>query len=232
MILSANQPYFFPYIGYWQLIHASDVFVVADDYRYIKNGWINRNRILINGEPAYFNLEVCHPSQNRLITELTVSRREADRKMRQLQCAYGKAPCFRQTMELVQEVYASPLDNLADFLTDSIQTVCDYLDIHTKILRTSDLEGNCTKKREHRIYDMCSRLGADTYYNACGGQKLYAYDAFREHALDLAFLKSDPIRFRQFGGEFVPNLSIIDVLMFNSVDEVQDMLNRFSLIRD
>lgn len=232
MILSANQPYFFPYIGYWQLIRASDVFVVADDYNYIKNGWINRNRILINGQPSYFKLDVHHASQNRLISEHLLTRREQEQRLRQLQCAYGKAPFFRQTMELVRQVYDSPSDNLADFLTDSIRTVCGFLDIQTEILRTSDLENNCMKKREYRIYDMCSRLGADTYYNAIGGRKLYDYDAFREHGLDLAFLKSAPICYRQFGGDFVPNLSILDVLMFNPVDEVQDMLIQFSLIKD
>lgn len=232
MILAGNQPYFLPYIGYWQLISAADVFKISDDYNYISKGWVNRNRILNGGKPSYFNIEVDHASSNKLITELYLAEVPVEKKKKQISFAYGRAPHYQEGMELLDEIFACKDKNLADFLTASIKTVCRYLDIKTAIIRTSDYPHNSDFRREYRIFDLCQRIGADTYYNAVGGQKLYTFEQFKEHGVKLGFLKSGDIRYEQFGQEFVPNLSILDVIMFNDRETIQNMLQNYSIITE
>ena len=121
---------------------------------------------------------------------------------------------------------------LADsLLLASIRLICSYLGIKTEILLFSELDCDKALIRQFRIYDVCKYLGGNEYINAIGGTELYDFDEFRDNGIELAFLKSDDIAYPQFGGEFVPNLSIIDVMMFNSVPEIQDMLNKYTLIR-
>ena len=113
----------------------------------------------------------------------------------------------------------------------SNRLVCNYLGIKTEILLSSALNTDKSLKKQYSIFDECRILGGDEYINAIGGTELYDFEEFRENGIELAFLKTDEIVYPQFGGEFVPNLSIIDVLMFNSVPEIQDMLNRYTLVR-
>lgn len=232
MILAANQPYFFPYIAYWQLIKQADVFVVADNFNYIKNGWINRNRILINGEPAYFRLGIKNPSQNRYISQHSLQGTDFEKLRRDLQYAYGKAPYFTETMQVVEKVFACEERNLADFLVHSIRVVCSYLGIDTPILRTSQMEGNDSFKREERIFDMCRRLNADVYVNPIGGVELYSFAQFRQEGITLAFLKTKPVEYQQFGKKFVPNLSILDLMMFHSQQELQQLMEECSIWKE
>lgn len=232
MILAGNQPYFLPYIGYFQLINAADVFKISDDYNYISKGWVNRNRILINGKPEYFNLEVDHASSNKLITELKISEIPVDKKMKQLMFTYGKAPFYKEAMQVMEEIYSCPDRNLADFLTNSLKVICRYLDIQTQIIRTSDFEHNNDFKKQYRIFDLCHRIGADTYYNAIGGMELYTFEEFRQQGIQLGFLKTGDIRYQQFKNEFVPYLSILDVMMFNSSEQIQSMLQNYKIIKE
>lgn len=230
MILAGNQPYFLPYIGYWQLINAADVFKVSDDYLYINKGWVNRNRILINGQSSYFHLEVRHASSNRKINELEIVEIPVEKKLKQVEMAYSRAPFFSAGMALMETIYAYPERNLAGFLFHSMTVIRDYLGIQTPFVKTSDFPHNDDYKREYRIFDLCERLGADTYINAIGGQALYSYEDFRNHGIRLAFLKTGDIRYRQFKNEFVPNLSILDVIMFNSVEDIRKMLTCYTLL--
>lgn len=230
MILGLNQPYFIPYIGYWQLISSVDVFVIADDYNYIMRGWVNRNRILIGGETSFFNVELCDASQNKKINEIEIADIPLEKKYRTLRCAYGKAPHFDDGMALMERIYSFEGKNLADFLANSMREVCSFLGITTKLVRSSDFAGNSEYKREYRIYDIAKRLGADSYYNAIGGQELYSYDEFKARGIKLAFIKTGDVRYKQFKNEFIPSLSILDVIMFCSVDEIKEMLGQYTLL--
>lgn len=232
MIFAGNQPYFLPYIGYWQLINAVDVFEIMDDYHYINRGWINRNRILINGKPSYYHIEIQKASQNKKINELSMVDYSIDKKMNQLKVVYGKAPFYKEGETLMEQIYSCSDRNVAGFLAESIQSVCNYLGIDTKLVKSSDFAGNDQYKCEYRIYDICQRIGADTYINAIGGQELYSYEEFRKRGLQLGFLKSGDIRYEQFGQEFVPNLSILDVIMFNDRETIQNMLQNYSIITE
>lgn len=230
MILAGNQPYFLPYLGYWQLMDAADVFAIGDDYNYISKGWVNRNRILINGEPSWLNVIVEKASSFKKINELNLAPIPVDKELKKITLAYKKAPNFQDGIALMEEIYACPERNLAEFLIASMDTVRRYLKIDTQLVRTSDLENNSVFHREFRIYDLCRFYGANTYYNAVGGQKLYNYEEFQEHQIDLKFLQSGEIVYKQYNNEFVPNLSILDVIMFNERDKVIEMLKNYSIV--
>jgi len=231
MIMAGSQPYFMPYLGYWQMINAVDIFAIGDDYNYIKGGWINRNRILQNKKVEFLTIEVAKASSNKYINELCLSDAyQVEKKIHQLEVAYQKAPYFRDGMDLMCRVLKYEEKNLADFLENAIRSVCDYLDIKTSIIRSSSVRGNHELKREYRIFDQCRYLGVDTYINAIGGRELYDYGQFREQGIKLGFIQMGDIQYQQFEQEFIPNLSIIDVIMFNSKEETQNMLNQYTIL--
>lgn len=230
MILSSNQPYFLPYIGYWQLIAASDLFLIGDDYNFMRHGWIHRNRSLNLGNPTYFGITLKHASSFSVINEMEIMSLQRDKLMRRMQNEYTHAPFREQGMELLERVLDTPERNLSAFLTRSIRIVCDTLEIHTPIGHTSEFANRDTLKREYRIYDYCHRTGADTYLNPIGGMDLYHADDFRAQGLELRFLKSGLPRYKQFGDDFFPSLSILDMLMFNSREDVIRMLGDYALI--
>lgn len=230
MILACNQPYFIPYIGYWQLINCADVFVIGDDYAYINRGWVNRNRILNQNEPMYFGLPLVKASQNKYINEITLADMNFDKLLKTISYNYCKSPNFHEGFDLLKRIFECKNSNLAYFLGNSMEVVCDYLNIKTRLCYSSSFPENNLLKREFRIYDFCAKTGADTYINSIGGTALYDFDEFRKRNLTLKFIKSNEVTYKQFNNEFVPWLSILDVIMFNSRDEVIRMLNEYKLI--
>jgi hypothetical protein len=230
MILAGNQPYFLPYLAWWQLIKASDLFLISDDYNYIKSGWICRNRILVEGEPLFFRVEIKKRNSYRLIKDMELMPINIGKKLKTLEFAYRKAPYFDNGFSLAERVLRCPETNLADFLENSIREVCSFLRITTPMKRSSELVGNSRFKREERIYDACRRTGADTYINAIGGMALYDKDKFAEQGLTLRFLKSGLPEYKQFKSPFVQKLSILDAIMFNSPEKLQEMLDDYILI--
>ena len=233
MKIGIMQPYFFPYIGYFQLLNMVDKYLVYDDGLYAKNKWAYRNRILINGAPGYFRVKLLKVSHDQRFNEIRISNEFAEKKkqIRTLECSYAKAPHFSEVMPLLEQFLLADYDNLSEYNVASNRLVCNYLSIKTEILLSSELNTDKTLKKQYSIFEECRVLGGNEYINAIGGMELYDFEEFRENGIELAFLKSDDIIYRQFGKEFVPNLSIIDVMMFNTVPEIQDMLNRYTLIR-
>lgn len=233
MKIGMMQPFFFPYIGYFQLLNMVDKYVVYDTGKFSNNKWGFRNRILINGSPGFFRVKTLKASQNKQFNEIKVSD-DIESKIRMihaLECSYGKAPHFSEVMPMMEKFMLADYDNLFEYNVTSIRMICNYLGIKTEILIFSELDHGRDLKRQYRIFDVCRTLGGDEYINAIGGMELYDFKEFRENGIELAFLKTDEIAYPQFGGEFVPDLSIIDVMMFNSVPEIQDMLSRYTLIR-
>ena len=227
------QPYFFPYIGYFQLLNMVDRYVVFDNACFANNKWGFRNRILINGAPGFFRIKTLKTSQFKQFNEIEVAGgiEEKESNIRSLECAYGKAPHFSEVMSVLAPFLTADYDNLSEYNVASNKLICDYLGIKTEILLYSELGCDENLKKQYRIFDVCRVLGGDEYINAIGGTELYDFEEFRENGIELAFLKTDDFTYPQFGGEFVPNLSIIDVMMFNSVPEIRDMLNRYTLIK-
>lgn len=230
MIFAGNQPYFLPYLGWWQLLKAADLFFIADDFNFIKSGWIARNRILIDGKPHYYRIEIKRSGSYRLINQLEIMPVNVKEKLKTLEFAYRKAPYFENGFTLAERILTYPESNLSLFLENSIREVCSFLGITTPLERTSDLEGNALYKREERIYDYCHRKGADTYVNAIGGMALYDPEDFARHGITLKFLRSGLPEYPQFKEPFVERLSILDAIMFNSPEALQVMLDDYTLI--
>lgn len=237
MKLGIMQPYFFPYIGYWQLMNAVDEYVIADDVNYIKNGYINRNKILINGEGQYFRIPVRKPSQNRMICEheTSIDEAEIEKMMNTLKSAYAKAPNYEKVAAHVREVLEYGLTeegkNLAAFLENAIKLTAKQLGIDTPIIRKStDVPLDGEYKREHYVVAICKARKATEYYNAIGGTKLYFQNFFRENGLGLKFVQTDEIKYEQFGEEYVPYLSILDIMMFCSDEQIADLLSKYTLV--
>lgn len=234
VIVGIMQPYFFPYIGYWQLMNAVDKYVIYDDVNFIKGGWINRNRILVNGEVKYVNVPMIGASPNKLINEVGVnpSEKEINKTLRQIEAAYKKAPFFDTVYPMIEKILCGGHENLAVLIAESFRVVADYLDIETEFIISSSLEKDNSLRAEEKVIDICKRLGATDYYNAIGGQELYSYEHFKKQGLTLHFVKTDIVEYSQFGGEFEGGLSMIDIMMFNSKEDIKEMLNHYSLIEE
>lgn len=226
------QPYYFPYLGYFQLMAAVDTFVILDDVQFIKGGWIHRNVILLDGQTKPILMPVEHMSQLRLINEhervLDVKQRHA--QLRRIRHAYQHAPYFADVMPMVERIMKDEERNVAAYLGHLLREVRDYIGLDTSILYSSALTNDKTTKCEQLVLSICEHLDADHYINAIGGTDLYDEAMFAEAGVKLDFIKMDPITYRQFDDAFIPNLSIIDVLMFNSKRKVRELLNAYTLI--
>lgn len=225
------QPYFFPYLGYFQLINATDTFVFLDDVNYITGGWINRNKILIQGVEKYITIPCRKASQNKLILEVEHKLNGENREylLRKVQMAYKGAPFFEKIFPIFKEVMYSDLKYISDLALMSIRNVLRYLKIDRTLKVSSKTFDKRKLKADQRILDICKTVNATTYINMEGGKHLYSKPFFRKHGVDLQFLKPVLPHYNQYNHDFVGGLSILDVLMFNSADDVRKMLNEYSL---
>jgi hypothetical protein len=230
MKLAIMQPYWFPYIGYWQLISCADTFVLYDNIQYTKKGWVNRNRFLLNGKDEVFSIALSADASDRDIVERSISP-EFDRKkvLRRLQAAYAKAPCFDAIFPHLQQWIETEEQNLFKYLFRTIEGVCRYLDIETKILISSQVEIGEGLYGAERVLALCHKLECDRYINPIGGIQLYDKAVFANRGVSLNFLRPRTVVYDQFAEDFIPWLSIIDVLMFNPRCRVQSMLKDFDL---
>lgn len=223
------QPYFFPYIGYFQLIRAVDKYVIYDDVNFIKGGWINRNYILHNNQKHLFSMKLDHSSPNKRINEIFI--KDDFKKLSKLfYYSYLKAPYFTDVYPLIEDIFSFNENNLAIYLTNSLLTVSKYLDIDTEFLMSSSLNKDDSLKNQDKVIHICELLGATTYINAIGGQTIYNNSLFSDHNIEIKYLKSSPKTYKQFDNEFVPWLSIIDVMMFNSKNDICEMLIQNELV--
>ncbi|WP_088833322.1 WbqC family protein [Paenibacillus tyrfis] len=230
MKIAIMQPYLFPYIGYFQLIHAVSKFVIYDDVAFITRGWINRNYLLINGEKKLFTLHLNGASSNKAINEVVILGNQ-EKILKAVILAYSKAPYFKEVIPIIEEILLFPESNLSKYLANSITILSRLLGIQTEVLFSSNLSKDNSLKGQDKIISICESLQATEYINAIGGQSLYNENDFRNHNIELRFLKSQPIVYKQFKNAFIPWLSIIDVLMFNSVEETRLLLQKFELIK-
>lgn len=232
MKLAIMQPYFFPYIGYWQLIHAVDRFVIYDDVNYIVRGWVNRNRILNFGESTYITAPLQHASPNKLIcdTSLQHSVFWRDKSVRMVENTYRKAPFFDEWFPIIEKLIRHDANNLSDYLTYQLRTLSTFMGIQTEFILTSRCYRNNNLSGQERVIDIYKREGATAIINPQGGQDLYNRADFAQRGLDLKFLIPRPVEYKQFRATHVPWLSIIDVMMFNSQSQLRMLLNQYELV--
>jgi hypothetical protein len=232
MRIAIMQPYVFPYIGYFQLINVVDKFILFDDVNFINRSWINRNNILVNGEPYLFTIPLHNASQNQLINETEIAEVSGwkNKFFKTLKQAYKKAPYFNEVFALADQILQSQMLYIHELAFLGLTKICGYLGIETEFFESSSLSGSKDLKAQERIIDICLEMKADQYINPIGGTKLYSKDDFASKGISLNFLKVTAYSYPQFSNKFVPDLSIIDVLMFNSVDETRELLNKYRLI--
>lgn len=232
MKIAIMQPYLFPYLGYWQMINAVDIFVLFDDVNFIKRGWINRNNILLNNISYMFTLPLIGATQNKLINQIYVTHddREKQKILRTIENAYKKAPYFSNIFSIIYNIFMYEHHNLKQFLLHHFEEIFSYIGIKTKLMCSSDIAKDNTLKGQDKIIDICKCLNTNHYVNAIGGQELYDKKRFTQEHIMLNFIKMRNIHYRQFKNDFIPNLSIVDVLMFNDQKNIHQLLMEYDLI--
>lgn len=232
MALAVMQPYFFPYIGFFQLVSAVDIFILYDDVNYIKGGWINRNNIILNNKKKLITLNLVASSSNKDINEIYVDNRNS-KMLKTIKQTYSKAPFFETVFPIVEEILASCLstNTISAIAGHSLTKVAEYLNLET-VFEYSSEKYSDTKgmDKADRLIEICKRNSVDTYINAIGGMDLYSKGYFKKKNIDLFFIKNHIQEYKQFNNEFIPYLSIIDVMMFNSIEKINEMLNNYELI--
>ena len=226
MRLAVMQPYFFPYISYFQLMAAVDMFIVYDNIKYTKKGWINRNRMLQNGKDVMFSLPLKGGSDYLDVCERELAADfNRDKLLNQFVGAYRRAPYFAPTFPLVEQIVRYEDANLFRFLHHSIVKTCEHLGITTEIKMSSEIAIDHDLKNQDKVLALCAAVGATTYVNTIGGMELYSRETFQEKGIGLKFIQSKPFEYAQFDNEVVPWLSIIDVLMFNPLDTIETCIS-------
>ena len=227
------QPYFFPYIGYWQLINAVDTFVIYDNIEFSKKGWFHKNNILMNNKRTLFTIPIKKDSDTLNVVDRYLSDnsgKQISKILAQIKNSYRKAPYYNDVFPLVEAVFLNQEKNLFDYIYNSVEMVCDYLEIDTQIVKSSTIDIDHSLKSQDKVIAINKKLNSTKYINPIGGRELYNVESFKSQGIKLQFLESEIPIYRQFSDEFIPYLSIIDVMMFNSKEEVKDMLNGYKLV--
>ncbi len=233
MTLAIMQPYFLPYIGYVQLLNAVDTFVLYDDVAFINRGWVNRNRLLVNGKEFLFTVPLKDASQNKRIRDIAFGddQKWRGKLLQTIRQSYRKAPQFDAVWPVAEAMIQYDAPNIADYILYSVEQLAAYLSINTRIVPSSTIYANEHLRAQERILDICQQEQATRYINPIGGQELYDKPTFAQANIELFFIKSKPIEYPQFAGyPFIPWLSILDVLFFNDLTQIKTLLADYELI--
>ena len=232
MKLAIMQPYLFPYIGYFQLINSVDKFIVFDDVNYIKKGWINRNRLLVDGKEYTFTIPLKKVSQNKLINEIEILHEEKwkVKLLKTIENNYKQTRFFSTAFPLIKLSLIDKDKNLSRFIVNSLKIITKYLNIKTEIVNSSIVYSTAGLKNFDKILEICKHVKADEYINPIGGQAIYTKKYFSQQGISLSFIRTKFKEYNQSSKEFIPALSIIDLLMNNSKDDLKEMLEDYELI--
>lgn len=226
MKLAIMQPYLFPYIGYYQLVAASDLFIFYDDVNYIKSGWINRNRLIISGAVKYFTIPLGNASSFSKIMDIEVSDSARDRKkiLDSIKFSYNKTHYFSDIFPLVEKIISANEKSLSKIAQNSIISICELLEISTQFDVSSQRYTNNDLSSVDRVLDICQEESAETYINLPGGSSLYDKELFLSKNVKLDFVKPNLTAYPQTINDFQPGLSIIDILMNIGIEKTKDMV--------
>lgn len=232
MIVALMQPYFFPYVGYYGLLAAADVFVAYDSVQFEKHGWVNRNRILHGGAPEWWTAPVASAPLASTIAQRRYHDwpRQRTRLLGHLRERYRRAPRREEALNLGAVAMDPARDGVAEANLHGLRTMAATLGLRARIVSASEVPHDASLRGQDRVLAICTALGADTYVNAIGGTTLYDHAAFEARGIELRFLRPRPEPYAQGDAEFVPNLSILDALMFLPVDEVARRATQFDLV--
>ena len=233
MRIAIMQPYFIPYIGYFQLISSVDEFIIYDNIQYTKKGWINRNRISVNGKDQFITIPIKKDSDYLDVSERMISDNWGKEKYKILNIIksfYGKAPNFKEAYGVIEDCLNIEEENLFNFIYETILIINNFLDIKTKIIISSDIDIDHNLRSKNKVIEICKNRNAEIYVNSIGGISLYDKEEFKDNGIILNFIKSNPIKYQQSNSEFIPWLSILDVMMFNSKEKIKEYLKEYTLV--
>lgn len=257
MKLAIMQPYLFPYLGYFQLIRAADVFMLYGNSDYIDKGWVNRNRIGKRNTSVdlKFTVPVKRHSSDKSIRNTRIQYEGNDWQrvlLRQIYFNYCKSPYYNEVYPLIETCLQPKFETIAELNEFTIRRLTEFLSIETKIINGDakymklesalhqmgtcgyrdfpEYEGLRTCRRTLRIIEICRNENCSHYLNPIGGQALYPIEEFEHYGVSLQFLRMHPVQYPSVTQPFLPNLSIIDVLMQNGAKKTQDLLNCYTLI--
>lgn len=230
MKVAIMQPYFLPYIGYFQLMNAVDEYVVYDNIEFSKKGWINRNRILVNGKDSFITIPLKKDSDylhigDRYLADSWLNDR--GKMLNKIIESYRKSTYFNIAFDVIEKCILFDEQNLFKFIFNSLNRVKEYLEIKTPFIISSTIPVDHEIKAEKKVMEICKAMKATNYINPIGGVELYNKGDFKKAGIDLNFLKTNNFSYKQFNNEFVPWLSIIDVMMFNSKEKIKEYLNSY-----
>jgi hypothetical protein len=234
MTLGIMQPYFMPYIGYYQLIQACDLFMFYDSVQYIKQGWVNRNYYVVNGEKKFFTIPLSGASSNKRIMDVKVDELGFSRWKRKfyktLANEYRHAPFYNEILGLLDEIFRTDRIGISDLAVRSNEVVVEYIGMKVNFDRSSRLS-HSELNSQARVIEICKEVGATRYINPIGGVDLYSSAEFTKEGIELCFIS--PV-IEEYGGRgdlFVPGLSILDVLMYNDPKKALSMMTRNNITR-
>lgn len=235
MTVAVMQPYFLPYLGYFQLIKAVDKFVLFDDVNYINRGWVNRNNFLMNGQAFLVSVPLSGVSQNKKINEILLSDdpKWRGKLLKTIETCYRKTPHFNSAFPLLESVLLdASITGIASLNLRLIKEIVYYLKFETEIIPSSSEFNNVELKAEERILDICRQLKADVYINPIGGADLYNKSHFLKENIELKFLQLGEVVYSQknSNGDFIPYLSTLDALMNIGKEDLNKLLMKFTLI--
>jgi len=181
----------------------------------------------VNGRDEYFTIPLKKDSDYLHVDERKLADTfpaEKIKLLRKITGSYKKAPHFESVFPLLQAIINQEEENLFRFIYQSLISVCEYLNIKTELVISSTIPIDHELKSQEKVIAICKAMGATQYFNPIGGTELYSKEVFDKNNIGLNFIRSNPIEYQQFKNEFVPWLSIIDVLMFNSTEEIREYL--------
>lgn len=234
MNLAVMQPYIFPYIGYFQLLHAADTFVFFNDVQYKRRSYISRNAILVNDKAWSFSVPTQKADRQSLIKDIQLHTSEfenwRDKFLKTIEHSYNKAPYFNEVMALVTSVLDTSHPGIGKLAEESIRAVASYLNIGVQFKESAQLEYAPDGDGQDKIIAICKLLGAHRYINAINGRKLYKQETFKQEDIELAFIDSDVRPYQQSSSTFVSHLSILDMMMYLNPEELRDHLQNYNLL--
>jgi hypothetical protein len=235
MTVAIMQPYFFPYIGYYQLIQAADRFILFNDVQYIRHGWINRNRILKPADGVqYIIMPLASHARNTLIKDISPADVETskDKILRQIEHYKKAAPYYSVVRALIGDCFAATPGSITEMNAGYLKATCDYIGIDYTIEISSQMNFDYSGVQDAGEWAlrMCEQLQATGYINTAGGMELFNKARFEQSRIRLQFLQPALKEYDQRRKQFEPGLSIIDVMMFNEPAAIKNLLNDYQLV--
>lgn len=223
--IAIMQPYIFPYIGYFQLVNYVDKFVFYDDVSFIKQGWINRNKIITNDKELLFTIPLTNGSSNILIHDVNINhnifKKTKNKLYKSIEQSYGKSEYFSEVNEIIRSVFDLETDSISEMAQYSVKAIAKYLGLNTEFSNSKNVYKNESLSGQDRVIDIVRKEKASRYTNPIGGRNLYDSGTFKENGIELSFLKVD---------EKLKDLLILDILMNYSKEEIIKILNQYVVI--